>query len=77
MAEDKLYDRLYDLSLIIVCNLNEINDIEYVKEVLDIIKGTRVNIFREIFIDAVKYYNMHKSLPDYKYVSMHFPALIE
>ena len=71
-----LYKRLNELSLIVSGNLPEV-DIEYVKEINEIISKTRVSVYSNIFEDAIKYYKTQKKLPDFEYVNMHFPELME
>lgn len=74
--KNQLYKRLSELSLIISCNLIEINDINFVKEVLHLIKSTRVSIFSNLFEDVIEYYKMHRKFPDFEYLDMHFPELL-
>ena len=71
-----LYKRLSELSLIVSGNLPEV-DIEYVKEINEILSKTRVSVYSNIFEDAIKYYKTQKKLPDFEYVNMHFPELME
>ena len=71
-----LYKRLSELSLIVSGNLPEV-DIEYIKEISEIIPKTRVAIYSNIFEDAKKYYKIQKKLPDFEYINMHFPELME
>ena len=71
-----LYKRLNELSLIVSGNLPEV-DIEYVKEINDIVNKTRVAVYSNIFEDAIKYYKTQKKLPDFEYVNMHFSELMD
>lgn len=71
-----LYKRLSELSLIISGNLPEV-DIEYVKEINEILPNTRVAVYSNLFEDAIKYYKVQKKLPDFEYVNMHFSELME
>ena len=74
---NQLYKRLNELSLITCTNLVEIDDKEYIKEILPLIKNSRVSIYSGIFEDSLEYYKMHKKFPDFDYVDMHYPELLE
>ena len=70
-----LYKRLNELSLIVASNLREV-DKEYIEEILETISNTRVSIYSEIFEEALDYFKIHKKMPDFDYVNMHFPSLM-
>lgn len=75
-TKKSLYKRLNELSLIVSSNLPEI-DLEYLEEVIDTISNTRVSIFSVLFEDAREYFKQNKEFPDFNYVNMHFPELLE
>lgn len=75
-TKKSLYKRLNELSLIVSSNLPEL-DIEYVNQVIDTIGNTRVSIYSTLFEDAKDYFKRNKKFPDFEYVNMHFPELLE
>lgn len=75
-SDKPLYKRLNELSLIVAGNLKEV-DKEYLEEVVEIIENTRVSIYSEIFEDALSYFKKQKKMPDFDYVNMHFPKLMQ
>lgn len=76
-SRKSLYKRLNELCLIVSCNLQEINNLDYVEQILDIIKDTRVSIYSNLFEDVKDYYKTHKKMPDFDYIDMHFSELTE
>ena len=75
-TKKSLYKRLNELSLIVSSNLQEL-DPEFVKQIIYDIKNTRVSIYSTLFEDALDYYKRNNKFPDFEYVNMHFPELLE
>ena len=76
-AYKQLYKRLNELSLIISCNLNEINNLEFLNQVCELVPNSRVAIYSGLFEDAKEYYQIHNKFPDFEYVDLHYPELLE